>query len=180
ASAAAARQRLSPEHRRQEDAFDERILAELRASAPQAVPIFDQANEARDRDDHRTAADLYAKVFEQVPAFVHALRRRSYQELLDGHRDLAIQLARQAAALDPSAANLSTLADILMTGSTVAPSTGAELDEALQLARRASSLEPDDVDVNMTLCLAVAGRNEQATFQRCLGRLMRSASEEPT
>ena len=57
--------------------FDKRITAELEAVNPTAAGLFRQAGEAREKGDHRAAADLYARVQEMVPDFDHAVRRRA-------------------------------------------------------------------------------------------------------
>ena len=72
--------------------FDARIHAELAALDASAEALFLEADAERTRSDHRAAAELYAKVFEKVPSFVHALRRRAFEELALGNHPLAIRM----------------------------------------------------------------------------------------
>src|SRR5436309_7690451 len=120
--------------------FDRKIVEELRAVNPEAVPIFVEANETRAREDHRRAADLYARVVAMAPGFSHALRRQAHEEIALGHRVEAIGLARRAVAIDRSAENLSSLASVLVSGTTESLTSPLEKAEALSLAKQAEAL----------------------------------------
>ncbi len=158
--------------------FDKRITAELEAVNPEAAGIFRQAGQAREKDDHRSAADLYARVQEMVPDFDHAVRRRAYEELQAGNRDLALSLGRKATELNPSPQNLSTLAAILTDSSPTLRPTEAEIQEALGLANRAAGMEPGDPIVQQVLCQAALVSNQLEALRRCTDSLMRISPEQ--
>ncbi|HWZ88416.1 MAG TPA: hypothetical protein VNW92_06185, partial [Polyangiaceae bacterium] len=84
------------------DAFEQKLEAELTALDPSAVALFQQANAARDREDHRTAERLYGELFARVPAFIHAERRRCGELSQLGERQAALPLCHDAVNRDPS------------------------------------------------------------------------------
>ena len=59
-----------------DQAREDRVLAELSARAPLAVPLFRSATEAADLEQWAVAAADYSKVFVLAPDFDPALRRR--------------------------------------------------------------------------------------------------------
>lgn len=122
--------------------FDARIEAELRASDPVAASLWTRANAARMANRTEEAAGLYAELHQRVPQSAHALRRLSNEENNLGQRNVALQHARQALAMDRSAENMSNLAGILVPNDTTA--TSMELMEAKGLAIAAAQLKPND------------------------------------
>jgi hypothetical protein len=58
------------------DDFERNIIAELKTQNPAAITVFNEANAARSKGDHRLAAELYRQVYQSAPRFVHALRRQ--------------------------------------------------------------------------------------------------------
>lgn len=132
--------------------FEARITAELEASSPEAARLFRQANEAREKGDHATAAGLYAEVYDRVPSFVHALRRQCNEELLLGRREMAIALCRNAVRQEESADNLAALARALVNGTEDFPVLPREAEEAKRVATRATSLDPEGFFPWAALC----------------------------
>jgi len=59
-----------------DDEFEARLSAELTRRSREAAELFTQANAARARNDHATAARLYGQVAELVSTFAPAVRRQ--------------------------------------------------------------------------------------------------------
>ena len=157
--------------------FDARILRELEGN-PRAAALFKQANEARLREDHRQASDLYGQVYGLAPGFVHALRRQAVEELALGYRDNAASLARRAVTQAASADNLSALSIILSSNPGEQPPPEADLKEALDLARRAVELEPDNYYVQSSLAQAALLNDDLALLGQAADRMVALAPEE--
>jgi len=153
------------------EAFQARITSELEAIDPQAAGIFKQANEARAREDHATARDLYAQVYEKVPAFVHALRRECQEELALGHRETAITLCRKAVGQQESSENLAALAMALITVAPKQTVPPQEMEEATRLATKASDLAPGDYYVVATLCEVSVKKRDLGLLRGCVDLL---------
>jgi tetratricopeptide (TPR) repeat protein len=128
--------------------FNARIHAELQANDPQAEALLRDADEARGRGDHRTAADLYARVFDKAPTFVHALRRQGGEELSLGNRDSAVRLLEKAVAMERSASNLAALAIALVHNDPTSRPSTDDRRRARDLAREAATLDRSDPYVN--------------------------------
>ncbi len=129
--------------------FDARIEKVLAAKDAQAVPMWKQANAARDAGKHAEAIALYEKVYGRVPTFVHALRRQAAEELRAERNDLALAHARQAVEQARSDENLAVLAMIMVE-------TKTDLSEAAKLAREAAEIDPQNS--NAWFMLASAGQ----------------------
>jgi len=158
--------------------YDREFAEELRVLDASAVPLFEQANQARDKSDHGAAERLYGELFQRVPKFFHAERRRC-QELLElNRRDEALALCRDAAERAPISANLATLAMVLQRKEGHAP-TSTEIDEALSLLDRAEQLDPNDATVASLQCELAVKRRNLPELQRCLPRVQKFAPDEP-
>jgi Zn-dependent protease with chaperone function len=130
---------------------DAKIAKELRAVSPQAADLFAQANQAREQENHARARDLYEQVHALVPGSPHPLRREAMAELRLDHRVRAIELARAAVGLDPSADDLTSLSFVLATSIGDSEVSEADRKEALDLARRAVEMEPDNYYAQLSL-----------------------------
>lgn len=173
--------RVSAVDLRQERAeFDAKILREMRAVNPRAADLFAQANQAREREDHVRARDLYEQVHALVPSSPHPLRREAMEALRLEYRDRAVELARAAVALSPSADDLSCLALALLTAPVRGEVTEAERREALDLARQATSLEPDNYYAQLSLAQAAILNQEIDPLDSASGRMTALAPDEPT
>src|SRR5262245_55035792 len=95
-------------------AFEARVVDELRAVAPDAVPLFEQATTAADAEDSWTAARLYGEVATRAPSFSHAKRRQCSALLALDRRDEALPLCRAALAQDDSPENEAAMAAALL------------------------------------------------------------------
>ena len=133
--------------------FNADVHRQLRAIDPAAEDLFQQADDARMRGEHRAAADLYKRVLDRVPKFVHAMRRQALEELNLGNRRPAISLLDRALALDSSPQNLSMLAVALIATGGEDSVTDADLARAENAAKRACAADPDDPET-----LAVCGQ----------------------
>lgn len=98
------------------EAYEKRITEELEKTNPEALEVFKEANQAREKRDFKKAAGLFQKVREMAPGYVHAFRRGCQAELELGHRGKAIELCRAALAKDESWENLASLSMALGSG----------------------------------------------------------------
>ncbi len=161
------------------DELDQRIAEELRNKDAAMADIFEQANMARERADHRTAEMLYEQVFVNVPTFVHAERRRCGELLELGRRGEALTACRDAVSKEESALNMAALASALLRRIPGAEPNDNETDEAVRLLDRAQGLEPDNAQVAMTQCQAAVQRKNLGELRDCSTRLQRIAPNEP-
>lgn len=156
------------------DEFDAKIHAELRAKSAAAESVLSEADDARNRGDHRTAARLYAKVFEIEPTFVHALRRQGHEELALGEHAKAVSLLEKAVAIDRSGLNLSGLALALVTKPADSSVSADDQGRARKLAYEAAGREPDDPfvqTVRARVAMATGDFGELDASVEALGRL---------
>jgi tetratricopeptide (TPR) repeat protein len=161
---------------RADDAFEQRLLAELRAVSPDAAVAFQQANEARDKNDLARASEYYAEVHKMAPGFVAATRRQCNVELSLGHREPAIALCREALKTKETPENLSSLAAALASPDP----TPAETAEAVTLAGKAMTLAPDDVDAHEAACGIAQRAHDLDLLRRCATRLQALAPDSFT
>jgi len=164
--------------REQLEAFNERIAAELEARNPDAATMFARADECRDDGQLETAAFLYARVREMEPEFVHASRRLCLSLLALERRDEAVDICRDAVALEESSENLAALALTLARSTRTVAATPGQLDEAEQLAERASTDYPDDFFSQTVLCEVAMIRFNLDHLRICTDHLERIAPNE--
>lgn len=145
--------------------FDAKLLQQLTALDPGAVGSWQHANAARAAEQHQVAVELYAAVYQRVPAFVHALRRQASEELRLGNRDLALKHAREAVAIDRSAENLAMLGEALVIVKDGQPSA-AQLAEAKKVATEAVKLKPKDDYAHGVLAQIAIQANDLDTLKR--------------
>ncbi|MGZ8832681.1 MAG: M48 family metalloprotease [Thermoanaerobaculia bacterium] len=145
--------------------FDAKLLGQLTALDPGAVGSWQHANAARAAERHQIAVELYAAVYQRVPAFVHALRRQAGEELRLGNRALALKHAREAVAIDRSAENLAMLGEALVIVKDGRPSA-AQLEEAKKVATEAVKLEPKDDYAHAVLAQIAIQANDLDTLKR--------------
>jgi Zn-dependent protease with chaperone function len=167
----------SPRPRSTEE-FDARLAVELQTSSPEAVAPWNQANAARDADDHARAAALYREVLALAPGFVHAKRRLAGVELTLGNRKKAIALAREALAADASPENMVALASALSRESGKEKPTAAQKKEAQALAIKAATQAPDDFYAQATLAQVALDNDDEANFKKAADRLLQIAPEQ--
>jgi len=124
--------------------FDRRITTEIERQDPEAARLFREANLARENGEREKAAALYEDVAKRLPNNPHASRRLAGEKLEMGDRAAALELSRQALALDRTPENLVNMANALATGVQRSTPSAAQLDEALTLAREAIAMQPDE------------------------------------
>ena len=149
------------------DAFDQRIAAELEALSPEAARTFEQANQARDRQDWEGARALYEDVRKLAPSFDHGTRRLCSVEASLGRHPQALAHCREALAAARTSQNLSALALTL----TRASSTPADLQEANQLSAEAVALAPADKHVRRADCQLALVTADAPRLRACVSRL---------
>jgi Zn-dependent protease with chaperone function len=160
------------------DAFEQKIQAELRALDPSAVSLLEQANAARDRGDHRIAEMLYGELFERVPTFIHAERRRCGELSRLGERQAALPLCQDAVNKDASSENLGALGVVLIEvpkGETPAQS---ELEQAEYALDRAAELEPNAVYLAQAQCQLAFYQKSIPRLSACTARLQQLAPDD--
>jgi len=160
------------------DAFDQKIEAELTALDPGALALFQQANAARDREDHRTAERLYGEVFARVPAFLHAERRRCGELSRLGERAAALPLCQDAVNKDPSGANLGALGIALIQLPKGEEPSGSDLDHAETALDRAAELEPKELYLAQAQCQLAFIQKSVPRLAACTARLQQLAPDD--
>lgn len=164
---------LSPEE--EVAKLNEKLERELRAQSPETADLFLRAVAASEAQDHRTAADLYARLHQQVPGgFTPALRRQGGEELLLGNRDKAVALCREAVSREESADNLGALSVALSQ-----KPQGSEGQEALDLALRATVQEPRNIHSYMALANAALVTNDLIRLEHAANQLVALAPQDP-
>jgi Zn-dependent protease with chaperone function len=158
--------------------YDRQLEAQLAMLKPESLPIWKQANAARERGEHAEASRLYAAVASFAPTFDAATRRQAGEELALEHRRNAVSLARAAVAAQASPENLASLAYCLSSGSKTENPSDADAREALVLARRAATLAPDDPWMQVLLCQAALRGDNLPALKDGVGRLLVVAPEE--
>jgi Zn-dependent protease with chaperone function len=116
-----------------------RIVDDLRAIAPGAVPLFERATLAMDRNELTDASDLFTQVLAQAPAFSPAQRRLGYALAAQGRPAEGVATLRALVARDRSPENVFTLASVLAYPQQGVIGTEPNREEALALARDAAA-----------------------------------------
>lgn len=107
--------------------FTRAITEELRASHPEAVEAFEQANAARERGAAAEAERLYRAVLAEAPDFLHAQRRLCGVIAEQGRREEALKLARALCSKAPGSDNHAALLAILTAAPSLSPAETAEV-----------------------------------------------------
>ncbi|MEA2488886.1 MAG: hypothetical protein QOH21_678 [Acidobacteriota bacterium] len=158
------------------EAFDRKITAQLTALDAGAVPIWTQANAAREADKHEDAIRLYAAVAARVPSFSHALRRQAGVELRIGRHTDALTHVRQAIAIERSSENLALLGEALVQGG---KASDPELAEARAVANEAVALQPDGEYEHAALAQVAIASQDLALLRKATERLEVIAPKDP-
>jgi Zn-dependent protease with chaperone function len=159
--------RVEARGKQQRAEFDARYTRDLRALAPDAVPLFERANRARDAEDHAGAARLYAEVLDKAPAFAHARRRLCVELIETGKVDEGLGHCRKAAE-DGSTDNLAGLA-VALTHPKASNET--RLREAHAVAGRAAEAGPNDFFGWRALAQVAMAQNDPDSLARAAARL---------
>ena len=161
-------------------AREERVVAELTARAPLAVPLFRSATAAADAESWARAAAGYQQVLLLAPDFDAALRRRGHALVKMGRRAEGIALQERALAIRRSAANLASLAITLLdqpkprgSGSASRPASAADAKRAVALAREATQMEPADTDYGALWAQAALQAEDADSLQQATDVLLR-------
>ncbi|HYE75674.1 MAG TPA: M48 family metalloprotease [Blastocatellia bacterium] len=110
---------------------------QLEKLAPKSVATFKAATEAMDKEDYKTAAQLYELVLKQAPGFDVVYRRLGLSLTRIGRSSDGRALIETAIEKNPSPENLISLAQVLsFPGQGLSPSF-EDKQKALQLAKQA-------------------------------------------
>ncbi len=157
---------------RQSAEFEHRILSELAAVAPAAVPDARAAGEAYRAGRLQEAFDGYARVLANAPRFAHALRRQCTARLELGDREGARPLCRAALDASPAPENRLALARALATSpGPQGDVTSIERGEALRLARSALAEGAGDVGTARVACDVAVRLHDASILTDCSARL---------
>lgn len=133
------------EHFMRAQSLAERVQEEAETPAMQAAAEFVLATIDESRGETSSAAERYRKVLRSQPEHALALNNLAYlMHSQQGQADEALQLARRAAELLPSSA------DVLDTLGVVLLATGQPSEAETQL-RKALSARPADVNIGLNL-----------------------------
>jgi Zn-dependent protease with chaperone function/Flp pilus assembly protein TadD len=158
--------------------FEQQIVRELQAVAPDAVPLFQRATAAGDAQDFASAVDLFSKVLDLAPGFTHAERRKCGALAQLGRRDEALPLCRSALARDESPPNEAALAGALLSTKDAVPPFDAA--EAKRLAAHAADSKPDDPYYWNVLVQASLADNDLPSARSAVDRLEHLSPDDPT
>ena len=151
------------------------IYNRLAAVNPGAVAPFKIGTEAMDAGDLQAAKDNFEQVLFMAPGFPDALRRLSYVEQRLGDLPKAELLARQALQFDPSPANQTAVALVL-----VATNDKTRLGEAMNLAKAAVAAQPE-VYYNYYVWMSVAvAANDYDAMRQSSRALLKLDPVDPT
>lgn len=153
---------------------EQEIHKRLAALNPEAVPIFQAATQALDKDDLKTARQAYMQVLQLAPDFPDALRRLSYIELAENNIQAALETARQAFAADGSAYNHIALAQMLLATENPDHTKGALLH-----AQAAVAALPDDPEANLILLHAAMSNGDEPVIRQTLPKVLELAPDNP-
>jgi len=151
------------------------IYTRLAAINPKAVPPFKIGTEAMDANDLQAARDNFEQVLFLAPGFPDALRRLSYVEQRLGNLPKAELLARQALQADPSPANLTAVALVLL-----AANDKSRLSEAVALAKAAVAGEPDTYYNYYVLMSVATAAGDYDTMRQSSRDLLKLDPVDPT
>jgi tetratricopeptide (TPR) repeat protein len=169
---------VAAETQQERDAYEKRIAGELEEINPEALPVFREANQARKELNFEKAAELFGKVRELAPDYVHAYRRGCQAELELGHRARAIELCRAAVEKDGSWENLASLSMALGAGEGGSAPPVKDMNEALDLALKAVRLNPDNQFAQLAVCQAAIQTNNQFILAGAVSRLKKIAPDD--
>jgi len=119
---------------RQAVEFENKVISQLAAIAPTAVPDAEAAGRAYRAGRWQEAFDGYGRVLATAPRFPHALRRQCRARLALADRAGALPLCRAAVAASPTPENRMALAETLVQGAE-RDRTPTDRSEAANLAR---------------------------------------------
>lgn len=168
----------SAEVAEEREAYEKKIAAQLKEMNAEALEIFLEANQAREARNFKKAAELYVKVRELAPGYVHAVRRQCQAELELGNRAKALKLCRSAVAQDGSWENLASLSMALGTGTGGTQPLVKDLNEALDLALKAARLNPDSQFVQLAVCQAAIQTNNEFILAGAVSKLKEIAPDD--
>lgn len=165
------------ETQEERDAYEKQIAGELGKINPKALPFLEEANQAREARDFKKAAELFGKVREMAPGYVHAYRRGCQAESELGNRIGAIGLCRAAVEKDESWENLASLSVALISSGGDSPPPVQDLNEALVLAQKAARLNPDSQFAQLAVCQAAIQTNNQFILAGAVSKLKKIAPD---
>lgn len=160
------------------EAFDRRLVDELRARDPAAAERFVAANAAAARRDWDAAVAGYREVEERVPDFDHAVRRECVVLSRQGSHDRAIETCRRALSLGDSGENHAALAFALGAGA-----LGSVREETLTDARSHAAIaveqSPDNEFAWVTFLGLAYERRDVPGIRRAAERLRALDPDNP-
>ena len=163
-----------------DEAFEQRISAELEATTPEASSLFRDANAAYDAGDGGRAAALFGKVHERAPWFTHATRRLCGAESMLGHRARALTLCGEALTQSGSAENEAAMAIVLAAREGDRIASAPDLLAAKEHADRAAMLDRKSAFPEEARCQIALDRQDMAALQICSNALEVVAPDAPS
>jgi len=158
-----------------DQAYTDRIVAELQAQDPDAAALFAQAAAARDLGQLSRAGDLYAQVTQLQPTLDHAWRRHCTVLQEAGLRDEALPRCEQALALSPRSENQVSLAYVLLDVPSGVAATASDRARARELLVAARSQAPDDPMNARLRCHLAMEEDDLELLRACVADLERLA-----
>ena len=163
-----------------DQAFEDRISAELAEKTPQATPLFRDANAAYEAGDEGRAAELFGKVHAMAPWFTHATRRLCGAESMLGHRARALTLCGEALAASDSAENEAAIARVLASREGDRAASRPDLVAAKEHADRAVTLDRKSAFPEEARCQVALAAEDMEALRSCSEALYAVAPDAPS
>ena len=156
---------------RRMDQFEAKVLEELAAVAPRAVPDARAAATAYRDGRWQETIDAYRRVLDAAPRFAHALRRSCNARRELGDRAGALPLCRKALEASAAPENKVALARTLAERVGGSRPADADLAEGVRLARQALAEAPQDLSNVLGACSVALDAGEEQLVTGCADRL---------
>ena len=156
--------------------FEQKIYDELADIDPDAVPIMQAADKARDAEKTDEAAKGYEEVLRRAPTYFHAKRRLCGVEVMRDRREQALPICREALRMKDTPENHAALAMALLATKDVSESDSRT---AAFHAKRAVAGNPGDAEFQQLACRAALATHDQPGLDACSGAIMRLDEKDP-
>ncbi|WP_394836751.1 M48 family metallopeptidase [Pendulispora rubella] len=157
-------------------AFEKKVLNDLRAENPDAVPVFTEAMAAAERNELTAAIAGFERDLQLAPKSDHARRRLCDVELAAEQRASGLAHCRIALDLRDAPENHTALARAIVESG---PLTKGDIDSAVDHAARGLKGRPDDTDAIAVMLEVQTVAENDAQVEYYVGQLEKVAPEDP-
>jgi Zn-dependent protease with chaperone function len=154
--------------------LENRIIANLNAINPDAVPLFKDATQSFDNNQLEKAKEEYEAVIQLAPDFPDAERRLSKVELRIGDASKGLYHAERAFAADSSPFNMTALASAIFE-----TKDSSQYALASIYAQRAADSLPDDAESQLILLMAGIMTKKDSVIMRASDKVVKLMPGQP-